>query len=669
MVIAARRISNRKVSIPGQVVWMAGGGVLVALITLLTISLMNNPFPSQDLEIYDWITGLNVVGLAGFFKSVSLLTDAKVAVGYGLAGVAILLYLKQPKLALIFGAVGVAAGVGAVVSDYTLGELVGRIRPFNEDSNISYPSGHVFGTTVLFGFLGFLAIQLKIRRRYMVPLLIVVTGIILAVGPSRIYEQAHWPSDVAAGYLLGALWLVIIIPPIRRFMNKSRSHADEDAPAAGKNGIRIASSIASVVILDPEQGTATKVYRPPLVVRALYWLAFQSKFPYNNNRQALLAGDYRRKIASMLTIHRFGKDLVAPVTAIEQVNGEFNFVTEFIPGELAENNDETKAFLAQVTETFAEAGLSVWQVNPRNPHAHTNVIRTLEGDFKIIDLESAVVTPFLAKGQWRSAIRSGNIPVFDDIDFLRLREYIAANEASLEACLGADGLIEFKRNLGHMEYTVCLWKDAEPRIWGKAISWIYGLLAARPLVQRSRRALEGADRAAQNFLNDGIERWEQEGRIDKVQVAELRTYLASGEVQDALHHMGAHMVLSVAIAIPIPGLRSLARAGWTAAFWAKVQLARLRRGSSRRPELSGNIHTPLVMLIALIPAFGGAAYLASKPLRRKILVRLILDQTGQKLPFKVYSRMRLARLLAPPVELSVDHKTNADLARSSAQVE
>ena len=592
------------------------------------------------------------------------MTDSKVALVYGMAGLALLLYLKQLKLALILGAVGAAAAIGAVVSDFTLGELVGRTRPFNDASNVSYPSGHVFGTTVFFGFVAFLAIQLKVRRRYMVPLLIAAAGIILAVGPSRIFEQDHWPSDVAAGYLLGTLWLLIIIPPIRRFMNKGRLDGETDAPVSGKNGIRIASSIASVVILDPQQGTATKVYRPPMVVRALYWLAFQSKFPYNNNRQALLAGDYRRKIASMLTIHRFGKDLVAPVTAIEEVNGEFNFITEFIPGELAENNDETKAFLAQVTEIFAVAGLSVWQVNPRNPHAHTNLIRTPEGDFKIIDLECAVVTPFLAKGQWRSAIRSGNIPVFDDIDFLRLREYIADNEASLVASLGADGLIEFRRNLGHMEYTVCLWKDAEPRVWGKVISRIYGLLAARPLVHRSRRALEGADRAAQNFLDDGINRWEKEGRIDSVQLAELRTYLASGEVQDALHHMGAHMVLSIAIAIPIPGLRSLARAGWTVAFWAKVQLARLRRGSSSRPELSGNIHTPLVMLIALIPALGGVAYLASKPLRRKILVRLILDQTGQKLPFNVYTRMRLARLLPPPVILSVDHE--ADSSRGVA---
>ena len=664
MISVAQSKSTPRVSIPGKAVWMAGGGFLAALIALLTLSLMNNPFPSQDLEVFSWITGLNIAGLADFSQAVSLLTNTKPALVYGMAGMAVLLYLKQLRLALLLGVVGTVSAAGAVLSDYSLGELVGRIRPLNDAADNSYPSGHVFGATVFFGFLGFLAIQLKVKRRYLVPLLMAIAGIILAVGPSRIYEQAHWPSDVAAGYLLGALWLLIIIPPIRRFMNKSRLQLEKDAPAAGSNGIRIASSIASLVILDPQQGTATKVYRPPMVVRVLYWLAFQSKFPYSNNRQALLAGEYRRKIASMLTIHRFGKDLVSPVTAIEEVNGEFNFVTEFVPGDLAENNDETKAFLAQVTETFAEAGLSVWQVNPRNPHAHTNVIRTPEGDFKIIDLESAVVTPFLAKGQWRSAIRSGNIPVFDDIDFLRLRDYIASNEASLEASLGADGLIEFKRNLGHMEYTVCLWKDAEPRVWGKAISRIYGLLAARPLVQRSQRAFEGADRAAQNFLNDGIERWEREGRIDSTQIAEVRTYLASGEVQDAIHHMGAHMILSVAIAIPIPGLRSLARAGWTAAFWAKVQLSRLRRGSSQRPELSGNIHTPLVMLIALLPILGGAAYFASKPLRRKILVRLILDQTGQKLPFKLYARMRLARWLAPAV-ISVDRKTVAGLAISA----
>ena len=60
-----------------------------------------------------------------------------------------------------------------------------------------------------------------------------------------------------------------------------------------------------------------------------------------------------------------------------------------------------------------------------------------------------------------------------------------------------------------------------------------------------------------------------------------------------------------------------------------------------------NIHTPLVMGLALVPAFGGAAYLASPPLRSKLLARLMFDQIAWKLPFRIYTRLRLGRWLAP----------------------
>ena len=55
--------------------------------------------------------------------------------------------------------------------------------------------------------------------------------------------------------------------------------------------------------------------------------------------------------------------------------GECSFVTEYIAGEKVENDKESREFLGQVAEIFAEAGLGVWQINPRNPHAHTNLIR------------------------------------------------------------------------------------------------------------------------------------------------------------------------------------------------------------------------------------------------------------------------------------------------------
>jgi hypothetical protein len=231
---------------------------------------------------------------------------------------------------------------------------------------------------------------------------------------------------------------------------------------------RIEKSIASVVVLDPEQKTATKVYIPPPLVKLLYWLAFQSKFPYTRNEAALQAAAYRRKIASLLTLHRFGSDLVAPVTAISCLHSGCSFVTEFVPGEKVENDREAKLFLAQVAEIFAEAGLSVWQINPRNPHAHTNLIRTPKGTFKIIDLESAVVTILPARGQWRSSLRRGSIPIFDDIDFSRLASYITTNHAALEASLGDDGLAQLKDAAQDGEQAIQDWKDCEPRIWGVA---------------------------------------------------------------------------------------------------------------------------------------------------------------------------------------------------------
>ena len=72
----------------------------------------------------------------------------------------------------------------------------------------------------------------------------------------------------------------------------------------------------------------------------------------------------------------------------------------------------------------------------------------------------------------------------------------------------------------------------------------------------------------------------------------------------------------------------------------------LRRGERAKGEEGYNIHTPLVMVLALLPAFGAVAYLAARPLRNKLLVRLMLDQMAWKLPFKIYDRMRLGKWLA-----------------------
>ena len=91
----------------------------------------------------------------------------------------------------------------------------------------------------------------------------------------------------------------------------------------------------------------------------------------------------------------------------------------------------------------------------------------------------------------------------------------------------------------------------------------------------------------------------------------------------------------------------MARFGWTLSFWVKTQLSRLRRGASEATGEATNIHSPLVMMLALVPLLGGIAYMAARPLRRKVLIRLMLDQVAVKLPLRFYARLRLNQLLAP----------------------
>ena len=593
----------------------------------------------------DWVTGWDLPGLDRASYFVSLLTGAGAGAVYGVIGIAGLLVLRKFKTAVYFSLVGGVVAIVAVLGDQTLGEWVGPTRPTGDNPVPAFPSGHVFGSSVFFGFAGFLAVYYGLRKRYLVPLLALFSSLILAVGPARIYEQAHYPSDVAAGYLLSAFWLLLLIPGFL-VLRKTRSTTSGDTPDLGRvlpPGSRVERSIASEVVLDPVAGTATKVYRPPAVVRLLYWVAFQAPFPYEYNLAALQASSYRRKIAGLLTRHRFGKDLVAPVNGINFAGGRANLVTEYVPGEKVENDDTSKAFLAQVSETFARAGLSVWQINPRNPHAHTNLIRNPDGDLKIIDLESALVTPIPAPGQWRSSMKSGYFPIFDDIDFPRLRGYISTNETALEASLGPDGLSELWVAVVRAEAAVTSWKDGELRIWGRLAKMVYRLMDWRGAARRLSQALEGADKAAQTFLERGVQRWEAEGRLNAQEADTLRVKLASNEAQEAIHHLGAHLVLTVLLRFPFG---SIGRFAWTLGFWGMHQLRGLS-SRSRDTRRASNVHSPLVMVLSLVPGFGAAAYLAAGPLRSKLLVRLMMDQTASKLPFRLYERLSLSRLLAP----------------------
>jgi undecaprenyl-diphosphatase len=85
------------------------------------------------------------------------------------------------------------------------------VRVVSQLGEASFPSGHVVHYVTFYGFLFYLVFTHLKKRWFRTALLTLMAGLILLVGPSRVYMGHHWPSDVGGAYLVGTLWLGLII--------------------------------------------------------------------------------------------------------------------------------------------------------------------------------------------------------------------------------------------------------------------------------------------------------------------------------------------------------------------------------------------------------------------------------------------------------------------------
>jgi undecaprenyl-diphosphatase len=68
----------------------------------------------------------------------------------------------------------------------------------------SFPSGHAMLSAVIYLTLGVLVAASQEDRRIKQYVLCVAVLLTVLVGMSRVYLGVHWPSDVLAGWALGA---------------------------------------------------------------------------------------------------------------------------------------------------------------------------------------------------------------------------------------------------------------------------------------------------------------------------------------------------------------------------------------------------------------------------------------------------------------------------------
>jgi membrane-associated phospholipid phosphatase len=111
-----------------------------------------------------------------------------------------LLVALAPGIAFGLSGVGVAAGK----------LIVGRNRPpvplhLIAESDPSFPSGHATEATAVFVTLALVVAVFVLRRPIVRAATVLSAGLLsVAIGASRLVLGVHWPSDVIAGWALGA---------------------------------------------------------------------------------------------------------------------------------------------------------------------------------------------------------------------------------------------------------------------------------------------------------------------------------------------------------------------------------------------------------------------------------------------------------------------------------
>ncbi|WP_157961503.1 VTT domain-containing protein [Acuticoccus kandeliae] len=162
-----------------------------------------DPIVEADLGISRFIQSLRTEWLDHVMVFVTMLGDAVVLGCISVSVVAWLLWRRLWGVAAAFA----AASLLPLAIIPVVKTLLGRARPLTElyagAENYSFPSGHAANSAVLLGLLAVLiGGALKGRPRQAVVAALIAIAVL--IGVSRIYLQAHWPSDVVAGFAFAA---------------------------------------------------------------------------------------------------------------------------------------------------------------------------------------------------------------------------------------------------------------------------------------------------------------------------------------------------------------------------------------------------------------------------------------------------------------------------------
>lgn len=182
--------------------------VFLVVITVFFLFFFQNQVATFDAYIGKQVDAIRVPALLGVWYAIAMLGKWYVVTSIAIICSVWWVYNKHLRAFIVPFLMTL---IGSSVTVWIIKNLVNRPRPqgFAEmygEETFSFPSGHSAAAIALYGFLAIVAPKVlkdfKLLRR------ISIFAVIL-IPFSRVYLGVHFFSDVVAGVLVGAGWLLI----------------------------------------------------------------------------------------------------------------------------------------------------------------------------------------------------------------------------------------------------------------------------------------------------------------------------------------------------------------------------------------------------------------------------------------------------------------------------
>ena len=194
--------------------------VIISLLMfgILAYLVRENKTGDFDHFIYSSVTFVKNDYFTGFYKFITMFASEIIV--FFIALLFLLIFKnKRYGIFVIFNAFNI------LILNILLKLIFMRDRPYDlmiiTETGYSFPSGHAMCALGFYGFIIYLTWHFNLEKKVKIIFTILLSILIVLLGVSRVYLGVHYASDVLAGYMVSAAYLIIYINFINKYLKFS----------------------------------------------------------------------------------------------------------------------------------------------------------------------------------------------------------------------------------------------------------------------------------------------------------------------------------------------------------------------------------------------------------------------------------------------------------------